>query len=686
VQVGQRITSPPHLLEETLFFGVQGGQVYALDLRRRELRLLRGGLKRVVAAPAYAEGVLYVGAHDHRLHALHPETGKDIWSQSFEHSLSAAPFPAEGLVAVCVNQAGVYLLEAETGDIVWHFPVKSAVNLLSDSLIHQGVIYAGTDQGEIYALPWHLGRYAWAGEWLARQGRHSEAAAYFAVAGDLELCESSTRQQCYWRAVELWRQAGEWEKAARFRESLLGEQAATIAVEFEEAGRALFRREPLRAADLLRRAEDWYDDAEDDESARRCGQMAAKVAHAPHLRLRKVNIPDEWEEGEPQSVVVELKNRGNAVARNIQVRFAGNLAVRIWMELTALNPGEVAEIETPLIAGSSGDLVTEAHYTGRRQRSWVSKKLFPIQVKPSTTVLDIDGDVGALLLDELEGKVKVRGNAGLVKITTRQSQDIPEFAWPEPPAGWEPEVHTLARVETAEEAFTVPAGHWSIFLADEAAVASVGPGRYDRKDFPQLRGRAFSHQPVWKAVVFSRAQFRLAYRLGAFSTQERVRVVVECGLTVSLDNTRPYEFWLNVMGEKDEMATDTLKRWLEPEVYGVLQRWISSRSEASLSAGFAHRAEMMLALEEELRASTQHSGVLLQDPLWALNFLIPGRERIDAIRESKYWERRENQANAQGGEGSDESNSLECPQCNRVNEPNAEFCDACGESLSITKG
>lgn len=71
-----------------------------------------------------------------------------------------------------------------------------------------------------------------------------------------------------------------------------------------------------------------------------CSNMASRVANAPHLRIRAVDVPATWREGESQMVVLELKKRGNALADNIRVRFGGNLVNRVGWTWHPPSPSE----------------------------------------------------------------------------------------------------------------------------------------------------------------------------------------------------------------------------------------------------------------------------------------------------------------------------------------------------------
>ena len=91
--------------------------------------------------------------------------------------------------------------------------------------------------------------------------------------------------------------------------------------------------------------------------------------------------------------------------------------------------------------------------------------------------------------------------------------------------------------------------------------------------------------------------------------------------------------------------------------------------------GFTHREKIMLSLQDELRQTHARYGISLQDPLWWLNFVIPGREHFDNIREQVYWQQQEGQA---------KSGDMKCSKCGANIPSDAQFCDACGEKYRNT--
>lgn len=405
-----------------LFTGTDSGNVYAIDPRTHEIKRLLTGCKRIHAEPYYHNGKLYVGGFDHLLHALDLKSGAQIWQQHCgEHSVASSPVVADGLVFVGGNAGAIYAFDTQDGTPVWEHPFKNTPAVMSSPAYANGVVYIGAQDGAVHAFPWHLGRYDWAANHLKRLGESVRAAAHFAIAREQETRDLSRKESYTQAAIQNWKDGGLPVLAVRFREALPGQHFEVLAREYEEAGSLTDN------ANLLRRAAEYYEEAEDKIGAQRCNQMAVKLSHGPYLSPQIVNLPPHWEAGEEGDVVFDLKNRGVTVAHNIRIRLTGNLTMRMWVEMSGtLAPGASIEVTAKITPTGLGHLVIEPHYTDNNDTKWVVTRQFPFDVKSSATV-HVQGDVGALELNDklLQSKVKIRGDVGLIKVKAVTAEIIP---------------------------------------------------------------------------------------------------------------------------------------------------------------------------------------------------------------------------------------------------------------------
>ena len=62
----------------------------------------------VESSPAVANGVVYVGSHDHNIYALDAETGAKVWSYATGDRIFSSPTVTNGVVFVGSNDKNVY--------------------------------------------------------------------------------------------------------------------------------------------------------------------------------------------------------------------------------------------------------------------------------------------------------------------------------------------------------------------------------------------------------------------------------------------------------------------------------------------------------------------------------------------------------------------------------------------------
>jgi outer membrane protein assembly factor BamB len=328
LEVEHGITSPPCAVDGRLFFGGEGGQLFRLDVRSRKITPLARVQGSIVAAPAYSDGILFFGAvskseaHEHYLHACDPDTGQPLWkSPKFPHSLSSQPHAGEGLVAAGFTQFGLVLLDARTGEFAWDFPVRSEARLLSHPILHEGVIYAGTDTGQVFALPWHLGKYDWAARLCKDRGDCEKAGSFYVLAAQNTLKEDK-KGQYYQQAVACWQEAGKMELAGHLWEGLIEEENAAGA--YIQAGQQWKDRDKQRAAEYYNLAAQLYHLLDNEKEEKTCAQLAQKLALGPLLRIKPWTNPTmtQYREGR---ITFRVENVGRRDAVDLSLNLGGSL-------------------------------------------------------------------------------------------------------------------------------------------------------------------------------------------------------------------------------------------------------------------------------------------------------------------------------------------------------------------------
>jgi outer membrane protein assembly factor BamB len=161
------VESAPLLIGHLLYFGSWDRKVYALDVRRKRNKVVWSTATddKVVAAPAYANGTIYVGTNGGRVYALNAKTGKVLWrADSFSHFgrreyFYAAPAVAYGRVFVGNTDGTVYAYGAGTGHLLWARQVGTYV--YAAPAVWRKTVYVGTWDGYFTALDARTGEIRW---------------------------------------------------------------------------------------------------------------------------------------------------------------------------------------------------------------------------------------------------------------------------------------------------------------------------------------------------------------------------------------------------------------------------------------------------------------------------------------------------------------------------------------------
>ncbi len=166
-----RAESSPLVLGDTVYFGCENDQLFALSTRNGHTRwatTLGGPVK---SAPAYRDGILYVGDYGGYMNAVYAKTGRIKWQtsslgQGFGTSgeFYSTPALAFGRVYAGNNDDRVYSFDQKDGTLAWSYSTGGYV--YSGPAVaktkHTGpTVYIGSFDGNIYALNAKTGEPRW---------------------------------------------------------------------------------------------------------------------------------------------------------------------------------------------------------------------------------------------------------------------------------------------------------------------------------------------------------------------------------------------------------------------------------------------------------------------------------------------------------------------------------------------
>lgn len=284
-----------------------------------------GGRSDIVAAPLVIGDTVYVGSHDHWLHAVDVATGVGRWSHEVPRGIVSTPASVEGLIVFGANDGVVYAADAATGARAWDYELGGHVQ--AGLLAWGDVVFAASDNGAVAALPWHAGRYAWAAERLEKVRRWSDAGDCRALAGHFggkraDQEDGYRRAAANWYAAEAPELAAEMWTALSAREARWRKEAADA---WHEAGLVRCGRDPVRAAIYLKRAAALYHKLRLGEPLNECTQAWADCARLPFLAMHVLN-PGSFIQGEACELELRLTNEGvSSTVGSVWLELGGGL-------------------------------------------------------------------------------------------------------------------------------------------------------------------------------------------------------------------------------------------------------------------------------------------------------------------------------------------------------------------------
>jgi outer membrane protein assembly factor BamB len=166
-----RAESSPLVIDRTVYFGCEDGNLYALSTRNGNVRWstpLGGAVK---SAPAYYGGYLYVGDYGGYMNAVNAKTGKLKWQSGSlgpgfggTGEFYSTPAVAFGRVYAGNNDSRVYSFDISDGELAWSYSTGGYA--YSGPAVartrHTGpTVYIGSFDGNVYALNAKSGEPRW---------------------------------------------------------------------------------------------------------------------------------------------------------------------------------------------------------------------------------------------------------------------------------------------------------------------------------------------------------------------------------------------------------------------------------------------------------------------------------------------------------------------------------------------
>ncbi|MDA7742114.1 outer membrane protein assembly factor BamB [Francisellaceae bacterium] len=165
----------PAVGQDEVFVGSIHGKLFALNKKTGKVNWSTVIASSLFSKPAYADGSVIVYTHDGTIAAFNAKTGKQQWTQNIVTSSlmltgNSTPLIQKGTVYVGFDNGELWAFNLKTGEKLWDkvvaLPSGSAevsrmVDIISNPVIEDGVLYAGSYQGNLLAIDLASGRDIW---------------------------------------------------------------------------------------------------------------------------------------------------------------------------------------------------------------------------------------------------------------------------------------------------------------------------------------------------------------------------------------------------------------------------------------------------------------------------------------------------------------------------------------------
>lgn len=189
--------SSPLVYGNTVYFGDQGGTVWAVDTLHGHVRWTYHASGAVKGGISYADGNLYFGDYAGRAYALSAQTGHQIWAVTTDGAkfgfgsgeFYSSPAVAFGRVYMGNTDGRVYSFAAKTGQLAWATGTGAYVYASPAVQDVKGLgptVYLGSYDGNFYAFDARSGAIRWrysAGGKISGSATIVGGVVYFSVLG-----------------------------------------------------------------------------------------------------------------------------------------------------------------------------------------------------------------------------------------------------------------------------------------------------------------------------------------------------------------------------------------------------------------------------------------------------------------------------------------------------------------------
>lgn len=151
---------PTTVVDKSVYFVRNNGSAYRIDAQKGRVKWKKQIGSLAASTPAYWHGMVFITLlSPGKLVALRASDGKRMWQKTLPSRSESSPIIHQGVLYFGTEGAGVYAVYAKTGRTKWTAGTGGAVK--GSPALVGGTLYVGDYSGRMYALWAKTGRQRW---------------------------------------------------------------------------------------------------------------------------------------------------------------------------------------------------------------------------------------------------------------------------------------------------------------------------------------------------------------------------------------------------------------------------------------------------------------------------------------------------------------------------------------------
>lgn len=153
VEIGAPTGVTPAVKGDLAYFGTEAGSFFAVDWRAAKVAWTfepEKGSQPFRSSPAVMDGILLFGGRNKRVHALEPQTGKELWTYVAKNRIDGSPVIVGQRAFVGSADGRLYGFDLKNGEITWEH--QGTGGFSGSAAVADGRLVIATDKGVVYCF------------------------------------------------------------------------------------------------------------------------------------------------------------------------------------------------------------------------------------------------------------------------------------------------------------------------------------------------------------------------------------------------------------------------------------------------------------------------------------------------------------------------------------------------------